>query len=86
MVPITLYFYVVCSSTNLIAIENGNVYSFGWNKYCQLGHEDGEEHNFPKLVNALKNMDIKAVSAGAYFTVFTTSIVKGITAIYELKN
>lgn len=61
---------VACGWRHTIAVANsGNLYTFGWSKYGQLGHGDFEDHLVPHQVQALKNKTIQAVSGGWRHTV-----------------
>lgn len=54
---------VACGWRHTIAVaDSGNLYTFGWSKYGQLGHGDFEDHLVPFQVQALKSKSIQAVS------------------------
>jgi len=59
---------VACGWRHTIAVaDSGNLYTFGWSKYGQLGHGDFEDHLVPFQVEALKNKNIQAVSPPAHY-------------------
>lgn len=61
---------VACGWRHTIAVaESGNIYSFGWSKYGQLGHGDFADHLVPHQVQALKDKKIQAVCLDAYLSI-----------------
>ncbi|KAG6551955.1 hypothetical protein Mapa_006572 [Marchantia paleacea] len=61
---------VACGWRHTIAVaESGNLYTFGWSKYGQLGHGDYLDHLVPHQVAALKNNPIVQISGGWRHTV-----------------
>ena len=61
---------VACGWRHTIAVgKSGNIYSFGWSKYGQLGHGDFADHLVPHQVQFLKHKKIQAVRLGAYYIV-----------------
>lgn len=48
----------------MAADEEGNVYSWGWNKFGQLGHGDTEDRNAPSLIQALVGQKVSTVACG----------------------
>ena len=44
-------------------LENGEVYSWGYNEYGQLGHGDEENRNTPTLISFFKGMNVIDVFA-----------------------
>ena len=44
-------------------LENGEVYSWGYNYYGQLGHGDLEKRNTPTLISFFKGMNVMNVFA-----------------------
>ena len=53
---------VACGWRHTLAVaDSGNLYTFGWSKYGQLGHGDFEDHLVPFQVQALKHKRIQAV-------------------------
>lgn len=58
---------VTCGWRHTIAVaDSGNLYTFGWSKYGQLGHGDFEDHLVPFQVEGLKNKNIQVVSPPAH--------------------
>lgn len=56
---------VACGWRHTIAVgKSGNIYSFGWSKYGQLGHGDFADHLVPHQVQFLKHKKIQAISGG----------------------
>ena len=55
---------------SLVLADSGEVYSFGWGRYGQLGHGDTEEQTLPKRIVALKG--VVQVSAGASHSLVLT--------------
>ena len=45
----------------LIFLENGEVYSWGWNNFGQLGHGDKEDRCTPTLISFFKGMNVMDV-------------------------
>ena len=58
-----------CSFDSSFALtDNGMVYSWGWNGWCDLGHESKNEYVFePKLINLLNITSICSASINTYF-------------------
>jgi len=55
-------YMVACGWRHTIAVaQSGNIYTFGWGKYGQLGHGDFADHLVPAQVQALKDKKIEAV-------------------------
>lgn len=53
---------VACGWRHTIAVaESGNLYTYGWSKYGQLGHGDHKDHLVPHQVAALKDKRIVQV-------------------------
>lgn len=53
---------VACGWRHTIAVSSsGNLYTYGWSKYGQLGHGDFEDHLSPHLLEALKDSCISQV-------------------------
>ena len=44
-----------------ICLENGEIYSWGYNEYGQLGHGDEENRNTPTLISFFKGMHVMDV-------------------------
>jgi alpha-tubulin suppressor-like RCC1 family protein len=57
------------SNHSLFLCESGKVYSCGWNKYFQLGHES---ESIPIEIDLLKGIEIKQMDTGAFYSVFCT--------------
>lgn len=64
----------ICTGSNhtLFLTNLGKVWSVGWAKYSQLGHQDFEEKFYPTEIQVLSKMEIKLISAGAFFSIFAT--------------
>lgn len=53
---------VACGWRHTITVSSsGNLYTYGWSKYGQLGHGDYEDHLSPHLLEALIDNDISQV-------------------------
>jgi hypothetical protein len=53
---------VACGWRHTITVaESGNLYTFGWSKYGQLGHGNFQDHLVPHQVHALRNKKIRSV-------------------------
>lgn len=50
--------------------ERGRVFTFGSNRYGQLGHRERRSHQRPRLVAALAGDRIAQVALGSYHTIF----------------
>ena len=46
-----------------IFLENGEIYSWGFNRFGQLGHGDSENRNTPTLISFFKGMNVMDVFA-----------------------
>ncbi|KNC52822.1 UVB-resistance protein UVR8 [Thecamonas trahens ATCC 50062] len=56
---------VVCGGWHVLALDiTGRVYSFGWNKACQLGLGDSRARSQPRLVKVLRNHKVVQIAAG----------------------
>jgi len=65
---------VACGWRHSCAVtDNGELYTFGWSKYGQLGHGDNEISDKPKVVAALKGRVVVAVSGGWRHTMASDS-------------
>ncbi|CAL9191540.1 unnamed protein product [Musa hybrid cultivar] len=65
---------VACGWRHTIAVSSsGNLYTYGWSKYGQLGHGDFEDHLSPHLLEALKDSCISQISGGWRHTMALTS-------------
>eukprot|EP00899_Mesostigma_viride_P006853 jgi/Mesvir1/16169/Mv08436-RA.1 len=49
---------------SVVASRSGAVYSWGWNKYGNLGLGDMTDRNVPHLVDALEGVDVRKVACG----------------------
>ena len=49
---------------SLVLTESGEVYSFGYGYYGQLGHGDKEKQTLPTLIEAMRGKRVVQVSAG----------------------
>lgn len=57
---------VACGWRHTITVaESGNLYTFGWSKYGQLGHGNFQDHLVPHQVHALRNKKIRSVCSTA---------------------
>ena len=65
-------------SCYLIDFE-GNIWSFGYNTFGQLGHGDTTNLNVPKMINTLK--DIQQISYGSGYHFFAKNSQNQIFAI-----
>ncbi|CAM6119340.1 unnamed protein product [Calypogeia fissa] len=69
-VPGERFSLVACGWRHTIAVsDSGNLYTFGWSKYGQLGHGDYMDHLVPYQVGALKNKRVVQISGGWRHTV-----------------
>ncbi|KAF8772726.1 hypothetical protein HU200_005445 [Digitaria exilis] len=65
---------VACGWRHTITVSNsGNLYTYGWSKYGQLGHGDFEDHLVPHKLDALKDSTISQISGGWRHTMALTS-------------
>ncbi|XP_057858700.2 ultraviolet-B receptor UVR8 isoform X2 [Cryptomeria japonica] len=56
---------IACGWRHTIAVsDSGNLYTYGWSKYGQLGHGDYEDHLVPCRVEGLRNYHIAQISGG----------------------
>ena len=51
---------------SMVLSECGDVYSFGYGEYGQLGHGDAENQLVPRVVSALEGVRCVSVSAGGH--------------------
>lgn len=58
---------------SLIFLDNGKVFSFGFNVKGQLGHGDQASMNSPKLVEGLSKKFVTTVACSYYHTIFSCS-------------
>lgn len=66
---------LACGGYHTVAItDKGEMYSWGWNHFGQLGLEGHEDIKVPTLVSALKKKKVVAVSCGEGHT--TCIVVK----------
>ncbi len=54
-------------------LDNGKVYTFGFNVKGQLGHGDQNSLNVPKLVETLNRKFVTTVGCSYYHTIFSCS-------------
>ena len=59
----------------MIDLENNELYSFGWNRYGQLGIGNDTNQSRPQLV-LLEMLKINFVSCGTHHTFVSTSKIK----------
>ncbi|KAE8673942.1 Ultraviolet-B receptor UVR8 [Hibiscus syriacus] len=65
---------VACGWRHTISVSDaGELYTFGWSKYGQLGHGNFEDHLVPHKVEALADSFIKQISGGWRHTMALTS-------------
>ncbi|CAL9173745.1 unnamed protein product [Musa hybrid cultivar] len=65
---------VACGWRHTITVSSsGNLYTYGWSKYGQLGHGDFEDHLSPHWLEALKDSCISQISGGWRHTMALTS-------------
>ena len=57
--------------SNFIFLDNGKVFTFGFNVKGQLGHGDQTSMNSPKLVDALSKKFVTTVGCSYYHTLFS---------------
>ncbi|KAK4490630.1 hypothetical protein RD792_001318 [Penstemon davidsonii] len=56
---------VACGWRHTISVSSsGNLYTYGWSKYGQLGHGDFEDHLIPHKLEALHGTCISQISGG----------------------
>lgn len=59
---------ICCGSSHCMALtQNGNVYSWGYNEYGQLGDGNNINQNTPQKIN-FNDEKIKSISTGPYFS------------------
>ncbi|KAK9691974.1 hypothetical protein RND81_09G232600 [Saponaria officinalis] len=65
---------VACGWRHTISVTaSGNIYTYGWSKYGQLGHGDFEDHLTPFKLEALSDTTISQISGGWRHTMAVTS-------------
>ncbi|OAY65499.1 ultraviolet-B receptor UVR8 [Ananas comosus] len=65
---------VACGWRHTITVSSsGNLYTYGWSKYGQLGHGDFEDHLIPHKLEALNDYCISQISGGWRHTMALTS-------------
>ncbi|GAB2218596.1 hypothetical protein Droror1_Dr00001822 [Drosera rotundifolia] len=65
---------VACGWRHTIAVStSGDLYTYGWSKYGQLGHGDFEDHLVPHKLEALSGHPISQISGGWRHTMALTS-------------
>ncbi|KAJ0973190.1 hypothetical protein J5N97_021149 [Dioscorea zingiberensis] len=65
---------VACGWRHTITVSSsGNLYTYGWSKYGQLGHGDFEDHLVPHQVEALQQSCVSQISGGWRHTMALTS-------------
>ncbi|XP_018392774.1 PREDICTED: RCC1 and BTB domain-containing protein 1-like [Cyphomyrmex costatus] len=65
--------YIACGATfTIVIMDNGNVYSWGSNKYGQLGVGDERDRQMPCQLNSLKGIVIVKVACGYAHTLALT--------------
>ncbi|GKV00633.1 hypothetical protein SLEP1_g13298 [Rubroshorea leprosula] len=64
---------VACGWRHTISVSvNGQLYTYGWSKYGQLGHGDFEDHLAPHKLEALSDSFISQISGGWRHTMALT--------------
>ncbi len=58
---------------SLVLLENGDVYSFGYNVSGQLGHGNTDRNSTPTKIEALSGEEVIAISAGAAHSLVLTA-------------
>nr|XP_027077442.1 ultraviolet-B receptor UVR8-like isoform X1 [Coffea arabica] len=65
---------VACGWRHTISVSSsGDLYTYGWSKYGQLGHGDFEDHLVPHKLNALSKSFISQISGGWRHTMAMTA-------------
>ena len=67
-------------------LESGEVYSWGWNSYGQLGLGNNNNQSEPQLISSLNNKAIR-ISCGGYHTIIltgTTTLFKTMEQFFEI--
>ncbi|OEL29951.1 Ultraviolet-B receptor UVR8 [Dichanthelium oligosanthes] len=65
---------IACGWRHTVTVsESGNLYTYGWSKYGQLGHGDFEDHLVPHKLEALKDSTISQISGGWRHTMALTA-------------
>ncbi|KAJ0879527.1 putative regulator of chromosome condensation 1/beta-lactamase-inhibitor protein II [Helianthus annuus] len=65
---------VACGWRHTISVSSsGDLYTFGWSKYGQLGHGDFKDHLVPHKLQALHGQFISQISGGWRHTMALTS-------------
>ena len=54
-------------------IESGDIYSWGYNLFGQLGHGDNKNRNKPEQLIFFKNKENIQVCCGCYFSIVLSS-------------
>ena len=64
---------IECGGYHTVGLtKNGEVYSWGYNGYGQLGHGDNEPRTIPMKVESLDGMVITKISCGGWHTAALT--------------
>lgn len=50
----------------MVLLENGDVYTWGWNEFGQLGTNDTLNRHFPTKIDFPGNLKISHISVGKY--------------------
>lgn len=53
--------HIVLICVCLLFLEEGELYTWGWNQYGQLGHGNTQNQIFPKLVAFFKEQNLRVV-------------------------
>lgn len=74
----TVVVCVGCGARHSVAVTSepeGNIWSWGWGRYGQLGHGDIEDRKTPTLVEYFKNIDsrVMSITCGPWQTIVHTS-------------
>ncbi|KAB2597099.1 ultraviolet-B receptor UVR8-like [Pyrus ussuriensis x Pyrus communis] len=65
---------VACGWRHTISVSSsGRLYTYGWSKYCQLGHGNFEDHLVPHKLEALSDKFIRETASGWGHTMALTS-------------
>jgi len=52
---------VACGWHHIISVLDYKLFTFGWSKYGQLGHDDVQDHLIPHQVKALEKTEVQSV-------------------------
>ena len=61
--------YLACGSHHTCIVVDGKLFSFGWNRYGQLGVGDDEDRNYPTEAEYFRGKTVRDLACGVQHTV-----------------